>query len=294
MEWKTLVVETTAEQLDQLETLFWAEGAVSVTVADAEDNPIFEPGPGEIPVWDQVIASALFNADVDVERVRQTLTNKQFTLLYVEELGDRVWEREWLIRFKPMLFGKRLWVCPTGHEVNAEDAVVMDLDPGLAFGTGTHATTMMCLKWLDGADQEGRSVVDYGAGSGILGIAALLLGAKQVIAVDNDPQALVASRANAERNRVESSLSTCLPDDFQREGKTFDLVIANILAQPLIELSGLLTGLMKLDGDLVLSGIMAKQSQMVKNAYDLDLISEQEDDGWVCLHFQHRPRRESD
>lgn len=282
MDWKTLAVRTDSGHLPGLEDLFWRTGAVSVTLVDAEDNPIFEPGPGEIPVWDQVTATGLYEEKIDVEVIRQSMKEAGFELLYVESLRDRVWEREWLTRFKPMQFGQRLWVCPTGHKVNKSGAVVMRLDPGLAFGTGTHATTKMCLEWLDRSIKPGMKVVDFGAGSGILGIAALLLGASSVVAVDNDPQALVASRDNAKRNAVDSRLEVCLPSDIKPE--KFDVVVANILAQPLIDLAGQLIDMMKPQANLLLSGIMESQSNSVRQAYPLQFVDEEIDDGWVCLH----------
>ncbi|HIG40094.1 MAG: 50S ribosomal protein L11 methyltransferase [bacterium] len=282
MDWKSLAVRTDSGHLRGLEDLFWRTGAVSVTLVDAQDNPIFEPGPGEIPVWDKVTATGLYEEKIDVEVIRQSMKEAGFELLYVESLGDRVWEREWLTRFKPMQFGQRLWVCPTGHKVSESGAVVMGLDPGLAFGTGTHATTKMCLEWLDRSIKPGMKVVDFGSGSGILGIASLLLGASSVVAVDNDPQALVASRDNAKRNAVDSRLQVCLPSDIKPE--KFDVVVANILAQPLIDLAGQLIDMMKPQANLLLSGIMESQSNSVKQAYPLQFVGEEIDDGWVCLH----------
>ena len=285
MNWLTIGASCTSTQLDALESKFWETGAVSVTVIDAQDNPIFEPGPGEIPLWDNVIATGLYESDVDVNVIKSTLKDSGFEVQFVDSLGDRIWEREWLTRFKPMLFGKHLWVCPTGYNVDEENAIIMDLDPGLAFGTGTHATTQMCLEWLDANVKPGMRVLDFGSGSGILGIAALLLGAKSVLAVDNDVQALRASKDNAERNNVHDRLETSLPENFDIE--KFDLIIANILAQPLIELSDQLTNLLKVDGDLVLSGIMESQSEWVRDAYSLNFIGENCVDGWVCLHARN-------
>ena len=282
MEWKTLAASATAERLPVLEDLFWRTGAVSVTVVDGEENPIFEPGPGEIPLWDNVTATGLYEDAIDVAQIRDEMKQAGFELLFIESLGDRIWEREWLNRFKPMLFGDRLWVCPTGYEVEEPNAVVVSLDPGLAFGTGTHATTKMCLEWLDRHLKPDSLVMDFGSGSGILGIAALMLGAEKVVAVDNDPQALQASNENARRNGVEARLETCLPSDLEEQ--EFDVVLANILAQPLIDLSGQLINLMKPEADLVLSGILQSQSDWVKKAYSLQFESELSFDGWVCLH----------
>ena len=291
MPWKTIAVGTSTssvggkgDPLDELETFFWDSGAVSVTVVDAEDNPIFEPGPGETPVWEQVTVTGLFEDDVDVAEIKAALAKTTFQFLYEEALGDKIWEREWLSRFEPMRFGRRLWVCPSNHEVEDDDAVVMKLDPGLAFGTGTHATTHLCLSWLDEHIAPDQSVMDFGCGSGILGIAALLLGAGKVSAIDNDQQAVNATIENAKRNDVLDKISPELPKSEYKD--TYDVVIANILAQPLIDLSGTLVAMMKPDAHIVLSGIMVGQKDWVKKAYeDLGLMfyAESELDGWVCL-----------
>ncbi|MBD3646046.1 MAG: 50S ribosomal protein L11 methyltransferase, partial [Pseudomonadales bacterium] len=215
------------------------QGAVSVTVTDAGDNPLFEPGPGEVPVWKKVTVTGLFEDDIDVEAIRNELSLEGFTVAWVEDLGDRIWEREWMDRFKPMQFGQNLWICPGGYEIEASDAVIIHLDPGLAFGTGTHPTTRLCLEWLDDGSVAGKQVVDYGCGSGVLAIAALLLGAERVVAIDNDPQAISATRENALRNGVEDRLETGLPEDLWPDD--CDIVLANILADPLRQLSTRLT-----------------------------------------------------
>lgn len=290
MSWKTIAAAATPDTLDDLEQLLWDAGAVSVTVEDAggeQEQPLFEPGPGETPLWDRVVVTGLFEDDVDSSEIRETLAVNDFSFLYADELGDRVWEREWLNRFSPMKFGERLWVCPTGHEVPETSAIVINLDPGLAFGTGTHATTHLCLEWLDGHLVPGQRVVDYGCGSGILGIAALLLGASHVVAVDNDRQALAATWANAERNGVEDRLAVHEPD--QVPPGTWDVVIANILAQPLIELSSRLQSMVAVDGSIVLSGVMFNQVAWVENAYgeiEFDHLDRRDD--WVCLHGRKR------
>jgi len=282
MDWKTLVARTSPEHLEKLESIFWDSGAVSVTIEDAEDNPIFEPGPGEIPVWEKLTATGLYEDDVDVEGIQQQIKASGFEVLYVESLNDRDWEREWLNRFKPMRFGERLWIKPSGCEVNEPGAVIVDLDPGLAFGTGTHATTRMCLEWLEKNIDPGNSVLDFGSGSGILGIASLLLGASSVTAVDSDPQALVATRDNAVRNGVEDRIRVCTLDELAES--RFDVVVANILAQPLVELSSILVERMTPAGDLILSGIMESQSEWVKKAYPLKFVGESLCESWVCLH----------
>ncbi|MFT4800091.1 MAG: ribosomal protein L11 methyltransferase [Candidatus Azotimanducaceae bacterium] len=289
MSWKTLAVAASKEEVDALESLLWETGAVSVTLVDGEDKPIFEPGPGEIPLWARLTVTAMYGDDVDTESLAAALRDLGHQVLFTDELGDRVWEREWMSQFKPMKFGQRLWVCPTGFVVDEAGSVILNLDPGLAFGTGTHATTSLCLAWLDQHLHPGVAVLDYGCGSGILGIAAKLLGARQVVSVDNDPQALVATADNSGRNGIQAELATCLPDDFKpgsvHPGK-YNVVLANILAQPLISLSHVLSEYVEPGGDLVLSGIMSSQSDRVIKAYQLELVREEELDGWVCLHFK--------
>ena len=283
MHWNKVTVACDAEIIESLETLIWNLGAVSVTVTDSEDHPIYEPGPGETPLWSKMEVTGLFEEDIDQKEVCSQLVDAGFPILFTEELGDRVWEREWLSRFHAVKFGSRLWVCPTGEEVTESGAVVMHLDPGLAFGTGSHATTQLCLEWLGSADMAGKRVIDYGSGSGILGIAALLLGADEVLAVDNDPQALRATKDNAARNNVGDRLRTSEPGKF--ETMQADVVIANILAQPLIDLSDHLLSLLKDGGDLLLSGIMESQQQWVESAYEdkATFIGRQLEDGWLCL-----------
>ena len=282
MEWKTLAVAGTTTSLALIEDLFWNTGAVSVTVIDAEDQPIYEPGPGEEPVWENVIVSGLFEDDLDIDEVRCRFVEAGHEVLLIEAVGDRVWEREWLTRFHPMQFGQRLWVCPSGREVNASDAVILQLDPGLAFGTGTHATTRLCLEWLEGNLVPGQAVLDFGCGSGILGIAALLLGAERVHGIDNDPQALVATLDNATRNQVQNRLQISMPEPLT--AASFDIVVANILAQPLIDLAEQLMATLKPGGHVLLSGIMVSQREWVKAAYEsFEFVAEGELDGWVSL-----------
>lgn len=282
MNWKTIAAAATQDTLDDLEQTLWEVGAVSVTVEDGGDNPLFEPGPGETPVWDEVVVTGLFEEDVDLAHVRDQLALRDFTFLFVDELGDRVWEREWLSRFEPMQFGSRLWVCPTGQEIPGGDAVIMHLDPGLAFGTGTHPTTRLCLEWLDRNMTPGMTAMDYGCGSGILGIAALLLGAREVIGVDTDPQALTATMANAERNGVEDRLGVYLPND--APAVPVDVLVANILAKPLIDLAEYLQGLLLPGGAIALSGVMESQQDWVADAYrSIDFQETRINDGWVCL-----------
>lgn len=288
MHWNKITVEATADSLEALEAHLWNLGAVSVTVTDSKDNPIYEPAPGETPLWSTMDVSGLFEQDLDHDQLQQQIKESGYKVLFTEELGDRRWEREWLSRFRPMQFGRRLWVVPTGFGSEDPNAIVVDLDPGLAFGTGTHATTRLCLEWLDAQELQGKRVIDYGCGSGILGIAALKLGADEVWAVDNDPQALTATRDNAMKNKVGHKLRVGSPDsvNFNEAGfDQVDVVIANILAQPLIDLSGLLVSLLKKDGDLLLSGIMDSQQSWVESAYasKVNFVQRRQDDGWLCL-----------
>lgn len=278
--WINLTAASEKARLDELESWLWDHGAVSVTVEDAEDAPIFEPPPGEQPVWDQVLVTGLFEAESSIDELTEQLTRDGFVLKNVEELADRAWEREWLTRFEPMCFGQRTWICPTGYEIEREGRVVIDLDPGLAFGTGTHETTRLCLEYLDGADVSGELVIDYGCGSGILGIAAAKHGAGVVVCVDNDPQALTATQDNAGRNSVR--VETHLPVVVLTPAK---LVMANILAQPLVELSGLLLSATAPGGRLVLSGIMESQADWVISTYQDHAVLESQTvlNDWVRL-----------
>jgi len=291
--WQQLSIEAGDLDPETLAGFFEARGALSVTFVDAADQPLFEPDPGTTPLWSATRVTAMFPADADVRTVRDSLLaefGEQVVQRLVQEtLEDQDWERVWLDQFQPMRFGERLWVCPAGqYPPDADDAVIIDLDPGLAFGTGTHATTALCLEWLDRHPPLDRSVLDYGCGSGILAIAALKLGAQSVWAVDIDEQALWATQENAVRNRVDTRLATGLPDELPDQ--VFDVVLANILANPLIELAPGLGKLVRTGGDLVLSGILAAQADDVRAAYaaDFDFSAIVERDGWVRLHGVRR------
>ncbi|EXJ16657.1 50S ribosomal protein L11 methyltransferase [Imhoffiella purpurea] len=244
-------------------------GALSVTLGDAGDEPQLEPGPGETPLWSQVTLTALFESDPEnqalVERLAASLAERLETPPRIERIEDQVWERVWMDSFRPTRFGRRLWVCPHGQPPDAEDAVVVDLDPGLAFGTGHHATTALCLEWLDGADLAGKTVLDFGCGSGILAIAALKLGAERAIAVDHDQQALDATHDNAAANGVSERLEVYLPEEAPKQ--SVDCVLANILAGPLVSLAPTLIARLQPGADLVLSGVLADQVEGVRAAY---------------------------
>ena len=265
-------------------------GALSVTLEDAADDPVLEPAPGETPLWPTRVVKALFDASADPAALRDAIAGALPGSLQprFERLADRAWEREWLKDFKPMRFGRRLWVCPGGMPAGDLDAVSIELDPGLAFGTGTHPTTALCLEWLDGRDLRGRDVVDYGCGSGILAIAALKLGAAGARAVDLDPQALVATRENAERNGVASVLQ--VSDDPALGHRSCDLLVANILAGPLVDLAPRFAAALRPGGELALSGILVEQAETVTAAYRpcFDIALSATRAGWALLCGQRR------
>jgi ribosomal protein L11 methyltransferase len=280
-------------------------GALSVTLLDAADDPVLEPAPGATPLWPTIVVRAVFDATADVNAVRTALgaTAGLDPLLVAEKavfesVGDRVWEREWLKDFLPMRFGQRLWVCPGGQRPEqgmgaTEPAVILELDPGLAFGTGTHATTALCLEWLDSAARDGHwltgtNVIDYGCGSGILAIAAILLGAERALAMDIDPQALLATGQNAERNAVAERVQ--VTSDPQVGRAKADVVLANILAGPLVELAPLLAERTRTGGRIALSGLLVEQADAVTAAYrpwfDIGLTGTR--DGWGLLTGRRR------
>lgn len=273
MPWQQLIFDSSREQATQLEEALLECGALSVTLQDSADEPVLEPGVGERPLWSETRVVALFDADADLDNALDDLAinlgclRDQLPGYRIEALADQAWERAWMDQFQPMRFGRRLWVCPSWSEVTDADAVVLRLDPGLAFGTGTHPTTALCLEWLESQPLTGVTVLDYGCGSGILAIAALLLGAERAIGVDNDPQALVATRDNAARNGIAPErLITCLPDQCPADLRV-GVTVANILAGPLQQLAPTLAGYTAPGGAIALSGILAEQAAAVAQAY---------------------------
>lgn len=286
MSWQQLVCHTTSDKQDIIVDTMEAAGAVSITWQDAEDNPILEPKPGEMRLWESLVVTALYENDVDLTALLLTLethkTDWNIQALQQETVEDQPWERAWMDSYQPMCFGQRLWIYPSWYETPNDDSVKLLLDPGLAFGTGTHPTTALCLEWLDGEDVTGKTVLDYGCGSGILAIAALKLGAISAVGTDIDPQALQATQDNAERNAVDSEqLHTCYPKVLPDQ--TYDIVMANILAGPLVELAPELLNAIRMGGKLVLSGILAEQTESIRAAYQphlSDFIVTQKDD-WI-------------
>ena len=286
MSWLQLSVEVTGDLADVATGVFMDAGALSVTYEDAADEPILEPGLGEHPVWSATRVVALFPEDGDAGRITQRLREALHDAEIeprIERLEDRDWSSTWRETFNAMRFGARLWVVPTGEQAPAADAVTIHLDPGLAFGTGTHVTTALCLEWLDAHPPLEREVIDYGCGSGILAIAAGKLGARCVRAVDIDPQALLATRENAGRNGMGSRVEALLPEAL--DARPVDLVIANILANPLIGLAESLAGRVTLEGHIVLTGILAEQAVDVMAAYRpwFEFREPVEREGWVLL-----------
>ncbi|MBA1245588.1 50S ribosomal protein L11 methyltransferase [Pseudomonas japonica] len=292
MPWLQVRLAIGPEQAETYEDALLEIGAVSVTFMDAEDQPIFEPDLNTTPLWSHTHLLALFEADTEADAVfahLRLLTGDTLPEHHAEVIEDQDWERSWMDAFQPMRFGQRLWIVPSWHEAPQPDAVNLLLDPGLAFGTGTHPTTALCLEWLDGQALSGTRVLDFGCGSGILAIAALLLGAESATGTDIDVQALEASRDNAGRNGIpEHKLALYLPQDLP--AFEADVLVANILAGPLVSLAPELASRVRPGGLLALSGILAEQGEEVAAAYagmfDLDPIAERE--GWARISGRRR------
>lgn len=286
MAWLQLIIPTNETEADKLSDALMEQGAVSVTLQDMQDQPMLEPAIGTTPMWSQTRAVGLFDSN---QNLKQVINNVEQQLRIKipewkgEPLEDKDWVRAWMDDFKPMQFGKKLWVVPSTFEPPQANAVNLLLDPGLAFGTGTHPTTSMCLEWLDANPPTGQDIIDFGCGSGILAIAAILLGAQHAEAIDLDPQALLATTDNAVKNAVSHKIKTYLPKDFPIQ-KT-PLLLANILASPLIELASYFADLTTSKGQIVLSGILAEQAENVLAAYEASFeikIWKQQGD-WICL-----------
>ncbi len=337
MPWLQLKLASTPDAAQRLSDILSDAGALAVTLQDAADQPLYEPPPGATPLWSQTWVTGLFDADADLQAVlaclRSALGGHDLPHV-ISPLEDKDWEREWMDNYHPMRFGTRLWICPSWHQPPDVNAITVMLDPGLAFGTGTHPTTALCLEWLDAHDVVGKHIIDYGCGSGILAVAAAKLGAQQVWAVDYDPQALHATTLNAEKNAVSTLIHTVLPDDLPRGWKIApgcsrasmrsqhlgilpgafpalplcrdarvspeagcrkrppsmaveptDIMLANILAGPLIELAPLFAELVRPGGAIVLSGILNTQSDTVMQRYQpwFDMAPAIERDEWMRL-----------
>ena len=291
MDWRQFVMDLETLNPDRVEEILLRHGAHSVTYSDAGDRPLLEPAPGETPLWHDTRITGLFSTDADFDALHADLLGcfgiDELPCHEISELQDRPWEREWLRDFGPMRFGGRLWICPGDTSVDDERAVIVRLDPGLAFGSGTHATTALCLEWLDGLELGNKSLLDFGCGSGVLAIAALRLGCARAVATDIDPQAILATRENAAANEVADRLATSL--DAESISGQFDVVVANILALPLAELAESIAARVRTGCPLALSGILSEQVGEVLEAYspwiEFDEPVEREQGGqtWVRL-----------
>lgn len=291
--WLQLSMEALEYSVEQLEDALLQVGALAVTLQDAGDQPLLEPAPGETPLWRQTCVTGLFDAQTDIavvkRRLQQALHAPALPACHLAAVEERNWVRAWMEHFQPMRFGERLWVCPSAYAPPDPQAVNIRLDPGLAFGTGTHPSTALCLEWLASTEISGKNVLDYGCGSGILAIAAAKLGARRVWAVDIDPQALLACDDNAADNEVEESLTllaaNALPDNLRVE-----VLLANILAGILVQLAGEFANKVQSGGHVVLSGILEADAAQVQTAFapyftfTAPLVRE----GWVLLDGMRR------
>jgi ribosomal protein L11 methyltransferase len=295
--WLELSIRVERDAVAAAEAALEALGALSITLQDDADQPVLEPDHGTTPLWPVVQVHGLFDITADRKRLVEGLRHLREAArpdhIRWREVGDRDWTRAWMESFRPMRFGRRLWIVPGGMEIPAHpdtvpDTVEISLDPGLAFGTGTHPTTALCLEWLDAQAAVTGCVVDYGCGSGVLGIAAALLGAASVVCVDNDPQALEATAANAARNAVAGRVHCLAPEAFAETGA--DIVLANILAGPLVALAPRLCGCLKGGGRIVLSGLLEEQVEEVSAAYRAScaVTGIATRDGWARLDLQKR------
>lgn len=299
MPWLELSLTLRADQQSSVEAALEDLGALAITLQDGDaDTPderaIFEPGVGETPLWSEIVLQALFEADADraglIHALGDLVTDIAPEQIAFRDVADQDWTRAWMDAFKPMRFGKRLWIYPWNVEPPPDpDSVIVRLDPGLAFGTGTHPTTALCLAWLDSLDLRGKTVIDFGCGSGVLAIAALKLGAERVIGIDNDEQAIVASRDNAERNSVSEKLDLYTPDRFAP--LEADVLVANILAGPLHDLAPQFARCVKAGGAFAISGILDGQHPelLTRYAEGFDALDAVIQDGWVRISGSRRP-----
>ena len=302
MAWQQLHLQCEKDNVDLAEALLLEAGALSIALDDAGDQPLFEPLPGESPLWDEVILTGLFDATIEsgtpdvIEQLSHEIgAQVQASRTWVSAVDDKDWEREWMSNYKPIECANDLWIVPNWLTPPNPKATNIIMDPGLAFGTGYHATTRLCLDWLTEQDLTDKVVIDYGCGSGILGIAALLLGARHVYAVDIDPQAVLATNQNAARNHVGNRLQAFLPEDFttfwqQQNVAPVEVMVANILAKPLIALAPYFVTLMAPKSRIVLAGLIESQTEQVTEAYQpyfaLDpkhAYTAQEDQHWQRL-----------
>lgn len=294
MSWIEIELRTTTSQCNLLEELLFECGACSVTLQDAKNQPVYEPAPDSTPLWENIRIKGLFTTDVNINTVIDTLKNiapDVWATHLVNVVEDKEWEKECMLDFRATQFGEKLWVCPGWCEPPDPDAVNVMLDPGCGFGSGSHPTTAMCLEWLGAHAISGELVVDYGCGSGILGIASALLGAKFTLGVDIDPQALEASTKNAKRNHIKPEKFAAVYPENIPPGIKAGILLANILSGPLTEMASKLANLVRPGGSIVLSGILSDQAEVVTHAYlpwflmDPPVLKE----NWVRLTGKKRP-----
>ena len=293
MKWLQIHITVEQAQVEFTETLLSSLGAVSVTLDDAENQDLLEPLPGETPLWNKVIVTGIYaqeeGEDIDVTALETFIRTQLPTEpMRSEFLEDQVWERSWMDYYEPIQIGEKYWIVPEWIEPPEADAVNIKLDPGLAFGTGNHASTFLCLQWLGKTDVKYKVVIDYGCGSGILGVAALLLGAKKVYATDIDPQAVLATKQNAELNGVLENLYVGLPEEFNAEFKNqqADILVANILAGPLMSLAKEFSTLIKSEGEFALAGVIEEQVTDVSSIYSefFDIVEvEKREETWCRI-----------
>lgn len=292
MPWLQLKLDSPAEQAEKISELLTNLGAAAVTFEDGADQPLFEPDPGETKLWNNTRIIGLFDANNNmpaiIDELKTALGPQPPQQFHINPVEDKDWERAWMDNFKPIRFGQNLWICPSWHTPDDPKAVNVMLDPGLAFGTGTHPTTALCLEWLDAHPPKDLEVIDYGCGSGILAIAAALLGAKQIDAVDHDPQAILATQDNATKNGVNYLINALLPSQFK--AKQVDLILANILANPLLELAPYFADIVKFGGQIVLSGILAEQADQIIQRYSswFELQPPAQRQEWVRIDGKRR------
>ena len=272
MSWKQISFEVKKSETDLVSEVLMGLGSVSITYSDALDDAIYEPPVGQTPLWDNVKVNALFSSEVNQKSIETSISDIcNIVVIDTVTLKDRVWEEECQKDFPSMRFGKRLWVCPSWdtESILSNDSIVIHMDPGLAFGTGTHQTTSLCLEYLDSNPPKNLHVIDFGCGTGILAIAAAKFGAKSVIAIDNDPQAVLSSKENVAKNKCENTITT-IHSINQGSDRKCDLLIANILANPLVELEPLFSDLVHTKGMLLLSGILKEQVDRVVKCYSIN------------------------
>ena len=272
MIWKQISFEVKKSETDLVSEVLMGLGSVSITYSDALDDAIYEPPVGQTPLWDNVKVNALFSSEVNQKSIETSISDIcNIVVIDTVTLKDRVWEEECQKDFPSMRFGKRLWVCPSWdtESILSNDSIVIHMDPGLAFGTGTHQTTSLCLEYLDSNPPKNLRVIDFGCGTGILAIAAAKFGAKSVIAIDNDPQAVLSSKENVAKNKCENTITIIHSIDQESDNKC-DLLIANILANPLVELEPLFSDLVHTNGMLLLSGILKEQVDRVVKCYSIN------------------------